>query len=36
MQRRARGFTLAEIVLSIFLLGVVAVVFGALFPAVSD
>lgn len=32
MRRRARGFTLAEIVLSIFLLGVVAVVFGALFP----
>lgn len=32
MQRRARAFTLAEIVLSIFLLGVVAVVFGALFP----
>lgn len=32
MQQRARGFTLAEIMLSIFLLGVVAVVFGALFP----
>ncbi len=32
MRRRARAFTLAEIVLSIFLLGVVAVVFGALFP----
>jgi len=32
MRRRARGFTLAETVLSIFLLGVVAVVFGALFP----
>lgn len=32
MRRRARGFTLAEMVLSIFLLGVVAVVFGALFP----
>jgi len=32
MRRRARAFTLAEIVLSLFLLGVVAVVFGALFP----
>jgi len=32
MRRRARGFTLAETVLSIFLLGVVAGEFGALFP----
>ncbi len=30
--RRQSGFTLAEVVLSIFLLGVVAVVFGALYP----
>jgi hypothetical protein len=32
MRRRQCAFTLAEVVLSIFLLGVVAVVFGALFP----
>lgn len=32
-RRRATGFTLAEVVLSIFLLAVVAVVFGALYPA---
>lgn len=31
-RRRATGFTLAEVVLSIFLLAVVAVVFGALYP----
>lgn len=31
-RRRTAGFTLVEVVLSIFLLAVVAVVFGALFP----
>lgn len=31
-RRRVAGFTLAEVVLSIFLLAVVAVVFGALYP----
>lgn len=32
MRRRRRAFTLMEVVLSIFLLAVVAVIFGALFP----
>ncbi len=31
-RRRRSGFSLMEVVLSIFLLGVVAVVFGALYP----
>lgn len=33
MRSRSRAFTLPEVVLSIFLLGVIAVVFGALYPA---